>query len=798
VPLVLIASEHADGAPARIAAGHPHEPQSKRSKRLYERRALKRLLRPAETTVASDLLVTMRTFFARLWYTYRSHTGIGLIVPRPIRPLGQRAKLTPDLASQDGFLLIEVLISTLLVGIMVIATYNGLDSVNRSTAEQRRHNEAAALAMQSQEQLRSDSATALLSLPSAGHSYAVTVGGTQYTITQKASYGNGGEQTGCSASEKGNAGKGTYILISSTVEWPHLVKPVTESGIITPPTGSALKINVTNGGETPTAGIPIVVTYTPVGTTATSTVEATTSSTGCALFAGIPSTSAIVTAKETQGIVTKWGSLYLPPTEVTLAPNILTELPLTLAPGGRLEAEFKYRSGTTYKHLNNASSSEITENVTGDTFVALNVNMKESPNFETGSNQNTFTMSGSLYEVLPDTAGGAYEAKSTTPREPIKYPNGNLFPFPTTENSWTVYAGDCTANNPKEVTEVAKTTVISPETKEVVAASYAIVSVPMTYLTLNVYHKKTQAEIKALGSKAWEWLETSNPYPVTITDTKCAGVKPDNETTLKTQHTQRITTGSIWGGHLEAPFQPFGEYGLCLYAASRTYTVKPYINSSPTTPVTRNIYLEEATNQEKETSRTTKEAEAKTTRESSEAATKAARLKEEEAAKTKRVAEELPAKEKREKEEAAEKTTKTKEEATKKARLEAEAAEKTTWESEISKNKKSNSEKTKEKEAKEKAQATKRSAAEATEKAAETKRKEEESTTATNRSKEETTRKAAETKESETNKTAETKENETRTAAETAETKKGTEAKTAETTEIGEKEVTIESGKASC
>jgi type II secretory pathway pseudopilin PulG len=740
----------------------------------------------------------MRTFFARLWYFARSLTGIGPIAARLTRPRGQRREMRAALASQDGFLLIEALISTLLVGIMVIATYNGLDSVNRSTAEQRRHDEASALAMQSQEQLRSDSATALLALPSAGHSYTVTVGGTQYTITQKASYGNGGEQTGCSASEKGGAGKGTYILISSTVEWPHLVKPVTESGIITPPTGSALKINVTNGGETPTAGIPIVVTYTPVGTTGTSTVEATTSSTGCALFAGIPSTSATVTAKETQGIVTKWGSLYLPPTEVTLAPNILTELPLTLAPGGRLEAEFKYRTNTTYKHLNNSSGSEITENVTGDTFVALNVNMKQAPNFETGSNQNTFTMSGTLYEVLPDTAGGAYEAKSTTPQEPIKYPQGNLFPFPTTENSWTVYAGDCTANNPKEVTEVAKTTVISPETKEVIAASSATVPVPMTYVTLNVYHKKTQAEIKALGSKAWEWLETTNPYPATITNTKCASVKPDNETTLKTQHTQSLTTGSAWGGHLEAPFQPFGEYGLCLYAAGKTYTVKPYINSSPTTPITRNIYLEELTNQEKETVRTTKEAEVKTARESSEAATKATRLKEEAAAKAKRIAEELPANEKREKEEATEKETKTKEEATKSSRLASEKSEKEAWEKEVSKNgKPSETKKTEDKE-KEKAQATKRSAAEEKEKTAETKRKEEESATATIRSKEEATRKAAETKESETNKAAETKEGETRTAAEAAEAKKATEAKTAETKEISEKEVTIESGKSSC
>jgi type II secretory pathway pseudopilin PulG len=696
----------------------------------------------------------MRTFFARLWYSARSPTRVGSIAGRPDRP-PRPAALHARVSSQDGFLLIEVLISTLLVGVMVIATYNGLDSINRSTAEQRRHNEAAELAIQSQEQLRSDTATALLALPSAGHSYTVTVSGTQYTITQKASYGNGGEQTGCNASEKkGSGAKGTYILIGSSVTWPHAKAPVTESSIITPPTGSALKVNVTNGGETPTAGVPIAVTYTPVGTESPTTIEATTGSSGCALFAGIPATSATVEAKETQGIVTKWGSLYLPSTEVTLAPNVLTELPLTLAPGGRLQAEFRWGGATEYTHKGNGGVSTVTQKVTGDTFVAFNVNMKEAPKFETGSNQNTFTMSGNLYEVLPDTAGGAYEATSTTPQEPIKYPQGNLFPFPTSENSWTVYAGDCTYNNPKEVTEVAKTTVVNPANKEVLAGASATVAVPVTYVELNVYHKKTQAEIKALGSEAWKWLETTNPYPVTLTNKKCAGVKPDNETVLKTQHTQLTTTGTVWGGHLETPFQPFGEYELCLYAAGKTYTVKPYVNVSATSSVTRNIYLEELSNKEKEAARKT-----------SEAATKAARE-----------ASEAPAREKREKEEKTEKETKAAEEAAKSTRLATEASEKAAWEREVRLNGKSASTKEREDREKESAQATKRAAAEEAEHTAETKRKAEETATAAIKTSETTTRTAAET----TEKTAETT------------------AIAAENKEISEKEVTVESGKTSC
>ena len=48
--------------------------------------------------------------------------------------------------AQEGFLLIEVIISTLLVALIVVATLTGFDVVNRVSADERMHNEAAALA----------------------------------------------------------------------------------------------------------------------------------------------------------------------------------------------------------------------------------------------------------------------------------------------------------------------------------------------------------------------------------------------------------------------------------------------------------------------------------------------------------------------------------------------------------------------------------------------------------------------------------------------------------------------------
>src|ERR1700724_2610614 len=129
----------------------------------------------------------MPSFIAKRWTACRSSVGRRPHARRPIRD--QPAQLArrerrPLPGSQDGFLLIEVIVSAVLVGIIVIATFTGFAVVNRVSADERFHNQAAALAAESQEQLRSDPASALQTLES-GHSYKQTIGGTTYTIAQQ-------------------------------------------------------------------------------------------------------------------------------------------------------------------------------------------------------------------------------------------------------------------------------------------------------------------------------------------------------------------------------------------------------------------------------------------------------------------------------------------------------------------------------------------------------------------------------------------------------------------------------------
>ena len=96
-----------------------------------------------------------------------------------------RARLG-ETRGEDGFLLVEVMVSAMLVAMIVVATFNGLDVATRLSADQRRHDQAAILAAQSQEQLRSEPASALNALVGTPHSFTKEVGKTKYTITQEA------------------------------------------------------------------------------------------------------------------------------------------------------------------------------------------------------------------------------------------------------------------------------------------------------------------------------------------------------------------------------------------------------------------------------------------------------------------------------------------------------------------------------------------------------------------------------------------------------------------------------------
>jgi Tfp pilus assembly protein PilV len=556
--------------------------------------------------------------------------------------------------SEHGFLLVEVLISALLVAMIVIATFTGLEAASRASADQRRHAAAAVLAAQSQEQLRSDPATTLDALEYSPHTYTKTADGTTYKITQEAKAVNAnGTGTGCNASET-KSESGANIQITSSVTWALLEsakRPAVKAvSIISPPTGSALEVDVTNGGTQPISGVTAKATFTPVESSSPTTVEGTTSSTGCVVLTGIAATVATVEIGEKVGFVTPNGLLKWPTKEVKIAPNITTHYPVTYAEGGRVSAKYTYKGATEWEG----------KAVASDTFVVFNSSMTEKPGFEVGSTAFEYGEAGGeeRYKALT----GTFSATAATAAG-SRFPNGDLFPFET--NKWQVYAGDCTVDSTEAVTAKGSEPLKNPAVL-VEAGKTTVVEVPLSYLTLNLL-------TGTWANRSTATLESAGSYPVKITNSECSSAgTPNNALGSNLVHTQ-----STSAGHLGNPFQPFGKYEFCVAYTTKNRVFRTSFENLTTAGSTINLYAGEPSTTEREAeektakeARIAKEASEKSARESAEAAERTQWKKE--VTEGKRKSSELPTLESKQ---ASERATKEAAETTK--RKEAEKAEET-------------------------------------------------------------------------------------------------------------------------
>ncbi len=481
--------------------------------------------------------------------------------------------------AEDGFLLVEVLISAMLVALIVVATFNGLDVATRLSADQRRHDEAAILVAQSQEQLRSEPASALDGLVGSPHTYTKTVGGTIFKITQEAkTVASGGKTTGCNVTET-SAQTGSNFQITSSATWRQQEaakrNPVKASDIVTPPTGSAVEVDVTNGLSQGVAGVTAKATFIPVESGSYNTVEGTTGSAGCVVLTGIQATKATIEIVEKTGYVTPTGALKVPAKELTIAPNITTHYQVQYAEAGRIEARFTYKGEKTFEG----------KEVVSDTFVAANNGgFGIKPEYETGSTAFKYEPTGeeqflpltakALASALPSQKPYLYGPSSWTAAG-AKYPFGDLFPF---KSKWLTYAGDCSADDIGAEAEAEAGPVKSGET--------ATVNVPVSYTKLSIWK----------GSQSNHEEPTSKSYgPVKITNTECesplTALTPPNATGIAFAHEQKETLPE---GRLEVPFQPFGKnFKLCVVASEinggQTYSV-PFSNTTAAGS-TPNIYL---------------------------------------------------------------------------------------------------------------------------------------------------------------------------------------------------------------
>ena len=341
----------------------------------------------------------IRTFSARLRVRGRSS-------------IGRRS-----LAAEAGDTLLEVIISALLLGIIVVGVFSGLNSTNAATSLNRARSQADALAEQNEEQLHSLPISTLSKLEEKAVSKTVEQGGTKFEVISSATYYPASStSSSCTSSSATEVG---YIQTASTVTWHSLGKgkPVVETGIVSPPPDTSLIVEVTNELAEPVAGMEAQVT----GPTSAS---ALTSVSGCAILAVSPGEYAI-NVHRTGYVDQNWfpeskeDSFY--EKTVYLPAETTTKKQYLFAPAAQLKP-------LTFKYLNPTNGKEEEDK-------ALNATL-ENPEMSPTT------------RLVEKEGNATYLATMQTAKI--------IYPFH--KKSYTLYAGSCIANKPP-VEEKEQTTV---------------------------------------------------------------------------------------------------------------------------------------------------------------------------------------------------------------------------------------------------------------------------------------------------------------------------------------------------
>jgi Tfp pilus assembly protein PilV len=322
------------------------------------------------------------------------------------------------LAGSAGFALIEVLISSVMLALIVIATFTGFDEANQTTADERARSQADVVAQQDEDRLRSFQINQLSGL---NETRTLTYNGTVYTIQSTGEFVSdttGG--TSCST----EAAEASYVRTTSKVTWPGagVRDPVAETGLITPPAGGQILVQVFNAKGAPITGVTTTVT-------GPSNATALTGPQGCVVIAGLNEGTAYTVAVHKTGYVTKEG-IAEPSQGATVIAGTTEKKPFELDQAGALAVSFETSGSAEAKY---------------DSFLAQN-SLLPAPSFKTFGTVGTYeTTVSSGMELFPfgEPKSGEHEATG----------------------QYQVYAGTCEADSPAAFGgETVKANVLAAET----------------------------------------------------------------------------------------------------------------------------------------------------------------------------------------------------------------------------------------------------------------------------------------------------------------------------------------------
>jgi len=187
------------------------------------------------------------------------------------------------LSSQQGSLLVEVMVGTLVLGITTMAVLSGLDGAQDTGAKNKSRSEYSALAQQDIERLRSMPIT---SLSNYGETRTVRVGTVDYTVTSKTEWVR--DSSGVVSCTDDNA-QAEYMKVSSEVTSPSDTQqtPTKETTLLTPAPGAfsatsgTATVLLTDRDGNPLPGVGVALS-------GPASLSDTTNALGCAIFGYIP------------------------------------------------------------------------------------------------------------------------------------------------------------------------------------------------------------------------------------------------------------------------------------------------------------------------------------------------------------------------------------------------------------------------------------------------------------------------------------------------------------------------------
>jgi type II secretory pathway pseudopilin PulG len=428
----------------------------------------------------------------------------------------------------DGFTLIEVLVSALLVVFIATAAAKALVTTSHTSADQRLRSQADGLATQDQERLRGLSDDQLLNLSQSRQS---TVNGTNFTVQSTSTWEDTAGATSCHSTAA------AYYHIVSTVSWSegfsNQTASIQEESLLSRPVAGDLLTQVTDQTG---AALPSVTVSTTGPATSTSAgplaQTALTDQSGCVMFAGLTPPGLYTVGLSYNGYVDPSGNAA-PTGSATVTSTGLAVQPnngvFHLGDPGTIVGTFK-----------TAATGGYTGEADGISWMGSKGSIP-MPNFET-----------------------APTADPTTPS--TGYTTGSLFPFasvsPTSyTGNYTVWGGRCAGQAPPSP---------SPNTFTVIPGSVATAqTIQEPLLDLGTVYYKSSASTTAVA-------EQPDDIVLTYSDGTCT------DSWIPTV----ASTMSATNGWLQNPGQPYAPAGsltVCVDYNTGTSRRPAYYHNAATT-----------------------------------------------------------------------------------------------------------------------------------------------------------------------------------------------------------------------